>query len=89
MKVKILIVLAMTIAVLVLLPRYESTHLKATLTNDQGKTVYCEANWSGLNFGEPSADAQYDECINGYVAEGYAIRRNERNVEKVGAQWLR
>ncbi|QYJ87323.1 hypothetical protein K0I73_06355 [Shewanella mesophila] len=89
MKAKVLVVLAITIALLVLLPRYQSTHVKTTLTNAQDDIVFCEAHWSDLGFGNKMSNAEYDDCVDAYLAAGYSISRNEKRVEKVGERWLR
>ncbi|QYK02542.1 hypothetical protein [Shewanella psychrotolerans] len=89
MKVKVLVVLAITIALLVLFPRYQSTHLKTTLTNAQDDAVFCETHWRDLGFSNKMSNAEYDECVDAYLAAGYSISRNEKRIEKVGEQWLR
>ncbi|MFV7783793.1 hypothetical protein ACNPKB_08755 [Shewanella marisflavi] len=88
MKAKYFIVIALILGVLVLVPRLETTYQKATLSNDKGETVECEVNWTGLGFGDTQSDSEYQQCIDDYVEQGYVISRNEKRVEKVGAQLL-
>ena len=85
---KYVVVFALILGVVVILPKLETTYQKATLINASGETVECETNWTGLGFGGMQSDGDYQQCIDDYVEQGYVISRNEKRVEKVGAQLL-
>ncbi|QYJ92637.1 hypothetical protein [Shewanella spartinae] len=88
MKAKFIIVIGLTLGALFVMPKLETTYQKATLSNDKGETVQCEVNWTGLGFGDSLSDSKYQACIDDYIDQGYVISRNEKRVEKVGAQLL-
>ncbi|MCG9719777.1 hypothetical protein [Shewanella sp. Isolate7] len=88
MKMKYFVVFALILGVVVILPKLETTYQKATLSNDKGETVQCEVSWTGFGFGETLSDGKYQQCIDDYIDQGYVISRNEKRVEKVGAQLL-